>query len=129
MTSLLTSSSHPFLGLPVGLLPPKLPSTIRFWILLSNVLTLRSAHFSIFTCMYVARSLSLYTLRCFMSSIAINLYQYKLFPKDLFLLRTDRVCGTLMNGGEHYEDPSRCLLQFECSVLTYLSAVHNSFVT
>ena len=64
-----------------------------------------------------------------MFPIAMNLYQYKHFPKDLFRLRTDRVCGTPMNGGEHYEDPSRCLLQFECSVLTYRSAVRNSFVT
>ena len=72
-TSLLTSSFHPFLGLPAGFLPPQLPSTIRFWILLSNVLTIRSAHFNIFTCMYVARSLNLYSLRCFMFSIAINL--------------------------------------------------------
>jgi len=33
------------------------------------------------------------------------------------------------NFGEYYEDPSRCLLQFECSVLTYGSAVRNYFVT
>lgn len=96
-TSLLTSSFHPFLGLPAGFLPPQLPSTIRFWILLSNVITLLSAHFNAFKCMYVARSLILYSLRCFVFSMAINLYQYKRFAKYLFLLRTDRVWGTLMH--------------------------------
>lgn len=32
-----------------------------------------------------------------MFSVAINLYQCKHFPNDLILLRTDRVCGTLMH--------------------------------
>lgn len=87
------SSSHLFIDLPAGFLPPKLPSTIYFWILLLNVLNTRKSYFSICTCMYVARSLGSYSLRCFMFCLAIDLCQSLHFPKDLFLVRTDRVYG------------------------------------
>ena len=84
------SCSHPVLGLLADFLPPRLHSTILFWILLSNVLSIRPSHCNLFTHMCVARSLSLYSFRCFMFSIAINLYQSKHFPKDFS--PTNRSC-------------------------------------
>jgi hypothetical protein len=47
-----TSPFQLFLGFPAGLFPPRLPSRIRFGILLSNTLTTCPAQRSLSTCIY-----------------------------------------------------------------------------
>ena len=47
-----TSSSHLFLGLPAGHLPPRLPSRTRRGILLSSILTTCPAQCNLSTCIY-----------------------------------------------------------------------------
>ena len=60
MASFCTSSFHLFIGFPTGLLLPRLPSRIRFVILLSNIFGICPARFIILTYIYVTKSVSVH---------------------------------------------------------------------
>ena len=57
-----TWSSYLFLSFPAGLLPPRFTCKIYFGILLLNILATFPAHFNLVTCLYVTRSVYLYSV-------------------------------------------------------------------
>lgn len=59
VASFCNSSFHLFFGFPTDLLP-RLPSRIRFVILLSNILGICPARFIILTCIYVTKPVSVH---------------------------------------------------------------------